>query len=137
MYPNGPSQLLDGWARTLAAGARATRPLTLVLVTAWVSGLLASAWALGAALVSVARWRPASGWRRKTLASLARYGAYALQVEWLLGRVGALGTGGTGLAFPLPLAAFLASFTRSWMARAGWGRLAWKGRPVSLGGTNP
>jgi 4,4'-diaponeurosporenoate glycosyltransferase len=132
MYPDGPGQLVNGWARTLAAGARATRPLTLVLVVAWISGLIASAWAFAATLINARRGRSVSGWRRDTLTELARYVAYALQVEWLLGRVGTFGAG-TGLAFPLPLTAFLASFTRSCAARAGWGRLAWKGRPVSLG----
>ncbi|MGH9068546.1 MAG: glycosyltransferase family 2 protein [Acidimicrobiales bacterium] len=133
MYPDGLSQLLAGWARTLASGALATRPLTMALVVAWVSGLIGAAGAAGAAAAGLLGGAPR---RARDRARLARYVAYALQVEWLLSRVAAFGAG-TGLAYPLPLAAFLACLTRSVAVRIGPGRVSWKGRsvPVSRAGS--
>ncbi len=127
MYPEGVTQLVEGWARTLSAGARATRPLTLALVVAWLSGLMSSA-------LGLARTREAlaCGRLRRGVPPLLRYGAYGLQVEWLLGRVAAFGAG-TGLGYPAPLLAFLVSFARSVALGFGVGRTRWKGRAVSRG----
>ncbi|MGH9062984.1 MAG: hypothetical protein ACRD0L_03230 [Acidimicrobiales bacterium] len=50
----------------------------------------------------------------------------------MLSRVAAFGPG-TGLAYPLPLATFLACFARSLALLAGPGRAGWKGRSVPVG----
>lgn len=126
MYPDGISQLVRGWSRTLASGALVTRPLTFVMVVAWLSGLISAAWGAGRGLAAVA-----AGHRREGVCRLAPYAAYALQVEWLLSRTTALGSG-TGLAYPAPLVTFLVCFARSSALRAGVGRTRWKGRGVAV-----
>lgn len=149
MYPGGMGQLVDGWSKNLAAGARATRPAVLVLVAAWVSGLSSTAWAAGRTLAGVrsgpgrgrhlgpcaAGGRLRSGGRLAAggrAASLVRYALYAGQVEWMLGRTGRFGPG-TGWAYPLPLAAFLGCLGRSVVLGAGHGRVSWKGRRLPAG----
>lgn len=122
MYPEGVGQLIRGWSRTLASGAASTRPLSMVLVIAWISGLAGATGRLGGWVL---------GRQRAGITDLARYAAYGLQVQWMLAKVGAFG-GATGLAFPFPLAAFLVSFSRSVAVRRGWIRQTWKGRRVDL-----
>lgn len=119
MYPGGLGQLVEGWTKNLAAGAGAVRPVTMLLVVAWLAGLLRAPWKAGRAL--------ARG--RGRMAALGLLGAYGLQVEWMLARTGRWGRG-TGLAYPLSLAAFLALFTRSAALRIMGRDVAWKGRAV-------
>ncbi|MGH9065467.1 MAG: glycosyltransferase family 2 protein, partial [Acidimicrobiales bacterium] len=124
MYPDGLGQLVEGWTKNLASGADLTHPAVMALVVAWVSGLVV------APVAAVRALRGGSGGRRPGPA-VARYAAYALQVEWMLRRVGRFGRG-TGLAYPAPLGAFLACFARSvWGSRRG-GSVSWKGRAVRV-----
>lgn len=118
MYPAGFSQLVQGWSKNLASGAGITRPLVLGLVVAWVSGLIAAAWRVAAP--------------GRSRGSLGTYLAYALQVEWMLRRIGHFGRG-AGLAYPAPLAAFLGCFASSVGLTLGRGQVSWKGRPVAVG----
>jgi len=117
MYPGGLGQLVEGWSKNMASGAAATRPLTLVLVVAWVSGCISAPWYLAT--------DPAGG-------GLLVYAAYAAQLGWMLRRVGRFGPWPAAL-FPVPLAAFLAVFARSLVLTAGVGTVRWKGRAVAVG----
>lgn len=128
MYPSGLAQLAEGWAKNLASGAGAIRPTTLVLVVAWLSGLLAAPWSLVRA--------PVRGRGRRRWSALAVYLVYAAQVEWMLGRIGRFGRG-TGLAYPVPLVAFVALFARSLALAAVRGRVGWKGRTLALPAAGP
>jgi 4,4'-diaponeurosporenoate glycosyltransferase len=86
----------------------AARPLTSGLVALWITACLLA-----------------------TIHPLA-YAAVVAQLVWLLRRAGRFGAG-TALAYPLPLAFFLAVFARSALLAFGRGRVRWKGRTIALG----
>jgi 4,4'-diaponeurosporenoate glycosyltransferase len=118
MYPGGVSQLVEGWTKNLASGAALTGAGVMVAIVAWVSGLIS------------APWRVLAG--GPIGSSVGTYVAYGLQVEWLLRRIGRFGRG-LGLAYPLPLAAFLGLCGRSVGLTFGKGQVSWKGRQVAVG----
>lgn len=122
MYPGGLDQLVEGWSKNLASGAGITRPVVLGLVVAWVSGLIVAGWRVAL---------PGRTWRR-----IGTYVAYGLQVEWMLGRIGSFGLG-VGLAYPVPLGAFLGCFANSVRLTVGRGEVRWKGRTVAVGRRRP
>lgn len=115
MYPDGLRHLLEGWTKNFAGGAAGTRKLTLVLIAAWISLGIEAAWDLAAspgAVVAVV------------------YLAVALQLLWMLRRIGAFHPL-TALAYPIPLAFFLALFTRSIFDVYVRRRVTWKGRELA------
>lgn len=122
MYPEGPAQLLEGWTKNFAQGAAGTRPATLALVVAWVSACILAGLGLGAAAVGgdVERLAVAAG----------VYGAFAAQLAWMLRRIGRWGWW-PAVAFPLPLAVFVAVFARSLVLTYGRGEVQWRGRAIS------
>lgn len=124
MYPGGLAHLGGGWTKNLASGAAITRPWVLVLVVAWVSGLIDAPRRLVGSLIG--------GPRRSPVRSAGVYLAYGAQVEWMLRRIGRFGRG-TGVAYPAPLGAFLALFGASWASTLARGRVTWKGRSVEVG----
>jgi 4,4'-diaponeurosporenoate glycosyltransferase len=105
MYPHGPAQLLEGWTKNFAGGAKGTRPLTLVLVVVWVTGLLAAP-----------SFPPV-------------YAAYALQLAVLFRRVGRFNPL-TALLYPIALAFFLAVFVRSLVLTFVRREVRWRGRTI-------
>lgn len=118
MYPEGIGQLVEGWTKNFAGGAAGTRPLTLLLVLAWVSGLIASTYAL---LPSTdLDLAPAS----------AVYAAYVVQLLVLFRRVGRFGPV-TAALFPVPLIFFLGVFLRSAVLTFVKGEVRWRGRALS------
>ncbi len=113
MYPHGLSQLLEGFTKNFASAARAVRPLTLVLLVAWLA-------ALSAPLVLV------------TDAPVAAAGCYliaAVQLGIMLRRLGTFGAV-TAALYLAPLAVFLAVFARSLVATYVRRRVRWKGREL-------
>ncbi len=121
MYPGGPAHLVEGWTKNFAAGAGATRPVTLVMISAWLAGCITAGTRLAAAIL-----RP----RRQITPQVAGgYLAYALQLRWMLRRVGTFGWWPAGL-YPAPLAGFLALFTRSLVLTGIRREVPWKGRMV-------
>ncbi len=125
MYPDGLGSLAEGWSKNIAGGANATRPLTLMLVVAWLSlHIQATWWAVRFALTGDG---PGDGpWL-----TAAAYGAVALQSAWMLRRVGRFGRG-TAALFPLPLAFFLAVFARSLVLTFVRRKVRWKGREIAI-----
>jgi 4,4'-diaponeurosporenoate glycosyltransferase len=67
--------------------------------------------------------------RSPSLPSAAVYGAYALQITFLLRRLGAF-RWWTSAAYPVALVAFVGFFAASVLTR---GRVEWRGRVVSRG----
>ncbi|HEX9994904.1 MAG TPA: glycosyltransferase family A protein [Acidimicrobiales bacterium] len=118
MYPGGLPALVEGWSKNLSGGAASTRPVTLVLVVAWVSLLVQAPWWLLTEPVPL---------------GLAAYAAVAAELWWMLRRIGSFGPA-TAVAFPAPLAAFLAVFARSAVLRTVRRRVRWKGRDVPVRG---
>lgn len=121
MYPEGSSQLLEGWTKNLAAGAGAVPWWRAALTASWVT-------ALGDAALDLARV-PRGG---SALVALSLYVAFVLQVGALGRRIGTFRVV-TALLYPVPLAAFVALFLRSVWYR--WVRhgVRWRGRWVPTG----
>ncbi len=117
MYPHGLAQLIEGWTKNFAGGAAGTRPLTLLLVLAWISGLISAAYALGPTDLSLA---PAA----------AIYAAYVAQLTLLFRRIGRFGVL-TAALFPIPLAFFLVVFLRSILLTFVRREVQWRGRAIS------
>ena len=113
MYPNGLGELIAGWTKGFASGAGQTPRGTLLLVVAWMTGLMLAP--LG--------WWVTGDW--------LRWGAMCLlcagQVAWFSRQVGAF-RGFTALLYPVPLVFFFAVFTRSAL-RSGKS-VSWKGREI-------
>ena len=108
MYPDGPGRLVEGWTKNFASGAGATRPLTLLLVIAWLSGCISAPFL--------------SPWA---------YVAYAAQLLWMFRRIGRFGVL-TAALYPVPLAFFLAVFARSLVATKLRHTVRWKGRDLRV-----
>ncbi len=112
MYPQGIPQMVEGFTKNFAAGARRTNPLVMAAVVFWLSGAIAA---------------PFRGW--------LRYGLYAGQIAALLPRVGRF-RWWVPVVYPLPLTVFLGVFVRSLMSLATGRPVRWKGRLVGGRGKN-
>ena len=115
MYPLGWRELMDGWIKGFAAGAGKTHLPLLLLVIAWMSGLI-----MATENLLVAKNAPVC---------FVVYAAYAAQVGWLLRRVGTFHWS-TALLFPAPLVFYLIIFTRSVWRAARKQPVDWKGRKI-------
>jgi 4,4'-diaponeurosporenoate glycosyltransferase len=117
MYPEGPRQLVEGWTKMLAYGARHTPLPAGLAVGCWVTGAL-----LGATEVVT---RPRG--RRSAAIAAGLYAAWTAQWWWMLRRVGRFGWP-TVIAWPAPLLAFIGLFGRSVAFRATGRPPRWRGR---------
>jgi len=113
MYPNGLRELIEGWTKGFASGAGQTPRGTLLLVVAWMSGLMLPP----ILCLATGDWLP---WG-------AVYLLCAAQVVWISRLVGAF-RWHTALLYPVPLIFFFAVFARSAM-RSGKS-VNWKGREI-------
>ena len=107
MYPNGVSQLVEGWSKNLAAGAGRTRLLTLLLVVAWISICIQAPWY---------GWWP--------------YALVVVQLAWMARRIGRFGIAAIVL-YPVALAAFLGVFVQSLYLLLVRRRVRWKDRDLN------
>lgn len=123
MYPGGLRALVEGWTKNFATGAAATSPVRMLGAVAWVSGMGSAA---GLAVEALGGSAPAA-------AAAAAWLAWSAQL-WVMfravGRFRAL----TAVAFPVPLAAFVAIFARSLWMTAVRRRVTWRGRQVAVTG---
>ena len=124
MYPEGFGQMVDGWSKCFGSGSIGTSKTTLVMITGWVAGSIATMlgvfgapWLVGAA--------GAVG-----LLPVLLYVAYSLQIHWMLRRLGHFGGWTAGL-FPGPLLFLFCIFFRSLVLMLFVGRVRWKGREIS------
>jgi len=115
MYPLGWREMMDGWTKGFAAGAGKTSPPLLLLVIAWMSGMMIATENL--LLV------------KNAPLCFFVYAAYAAQVGWLLRRVGTFHWL-TALLFPAPLIFYFFIFTRSVWRAARNQPVDWKGRKI-------
>lgn len=113
MYPNGLRELIAGWTKGFASGAGQTPRGVLLLVVAWMIGLMLAP--LG--------WLGTGDWLRWGLL----YVLCAAQVGWFSRRIGSFRRL-TALLYPVPLIFFFAVFARSAM-RSGK-QVSWKGREI-------
>jgi 4,4'-diaponeurosporenoate glycosyltransferase len=126
MYPEGVGQLAEGWTKMLGNGGRLTSPPLQAAVGVWVTGGLAVS---GRAVALLARIATGRGLRPGDGATALCYGLWALEMGWLFRRVGRWARW-TAPAFPVPLAAFVALFTRSATLLVRGRPARWRGRPV-------
>jgi 4,4'-diaponeurosporenoate glycosyltransferase len=137
MYPAGLGSLVDGFGKNLASGARKASPGVLVPLIGWIAGgFIVSFW-LGYGLATGALTTPAGSgsvapWPR-VLPWGALYLLYALQIFWMLRRVGNYGPY-TAVLFPLPLLFFAAVFFVSLLRTFMLHQVPWKGREIKTGG---
>ncbi|MEK7954483.1 glycosyltransferase family 2 protein [Luteolibacter soli] len=110
MYPGGLGELVNGWTKGFAAGAAATPAFTLVMISAWIGGLITGV---------VAPFVTPLGW--------IVYGAFALQMIAMQRKVGAFSPL-CGLLYPPVLIFYLGVFARS-LGPAGR-KATWKGRKL-------
>jgi 4,4'-diaponeurosporenoate glycosyltransferase len=115
MYPQGWHEVVDGWTKGFASGAGQTPLPILLLIIAWMIGLMTAplGWAFGS--------QP-----------LFWLGAYALgvaQVAWLLRLVGTFHWS-TALFYPAPLVFYFVVFARSVRRSRNHQTVAWKGRQI-------
>jgi len=123
MYPNGIRELVDGWSKGFATGARMAHIPLLVAIIAWVgSGISATV----SAIVAV--------WSMQSTAIMwwtLAYLAYAIQVHWMASRVGTFKLY-TALLFPVSLLFFVVIFFRSVFLISVRKSIRWKGIAISL-----
>jgi len=113
MYPAGMGDLVAGWTKGFASGSGQTPRGTLLLIVAWMIGLMAAP--IGLLLAGEPVW-----WG-------LIYLLYAAQVTCFGRRVGAF-RWYTALLYPLPLVFFFSVFARS-AIRPGK-KVTWKGREI-------
>ncbi len=147
MYPEGVRQLVQGWTKMLGVGASRSRPGITVGVALWVTAAL-TAGRLGVtasvesitSLRAAGRSQPTARLRptarvgraargRSSATSGVVYGAFGLQMWWMMRRVGRFGIG-TASMFPVPLVAFVALFVRSALLGALRRPVRWRGRKL-------
>ncbi len=124
MYPSGLGQLIEGWTKDLASGAGLVSPLPMLGAVAWVAACatVGAEGVVAAVHAGESSFWPLIGWL-----------LVAGQLTWLLRRLGSF-RWWTAVAFPIPLAAFLAIFLRSCVHRSIRRSVRWRGRTIDLGG---
>jgi 4,4'-diaponeurosporenoate glycosyltransferase len=118
MYPLDWREMMDGWIKGFAAGAGKTPLPLLLLVIAWMSGLI-----MATGNLLFAKYSPVY---------LFVYAAYAAQIAWLLRRVGTFHWL-TAILFPGPLIFYFVIFTRSLWRSLRKQPVDWKGRKIHAG----
>jgi 4,4'-diaponeurosporenoate glycosyltransferase len=114
MYPDGLRSLLQGWARSLAAGAGRAPAASTAGAVLWVAAALAVVVAMAVG---------------PSPAVAASYVAFAGQVMWILRRLGSFSPL-AGVLFPLPLLAFVLIFVWSVASRVARRPVTWRGRHI-------
>jgi 4,4'-diaponeurosporenoate glycosyltransferase len=110
MYPNGLSDLIEGWTKGFASGAGQTAKPTLLLIVAWLIGMMLPV-----------GWLPFSEW------ATLLYLLFAAQLAFMFRQVGAF-RWYTALFYPVPLVFFFALF--AWSLLRSDKQVTWKGRRI-------
>jgi 4,4'-diaponeurosporenoate glycosyltransferase len=125
MYPGGINQLVEGWSKGFASGAAGIALLPLLLTVAWI-------WGCFSTFVSVLRaFVPGSG--LSLLPWLVLYVLYAVEIFWMLGRIGKF-RWWTSAFYPVPLTFFAAIMVWSLVLTRLVRRVTWRGRHVRIKG---
>lgn len=118
MYPGGWRETVQGWTKGFASGAGQTPVPILLLVIAWMIGLMLAPLALA---LDGMRW-PA----------MSAYALCAGQMWWMFRRAGTFHWAAS-LLYPAPLVFFFAVFARSAWRAALKQNVEWKGRKIRAG----
>jgi len=123
MYPGGLRELVEGWSKGFGSGALATRPIIFLAIVAWISAYFNVFITLIASMTSPFP-SPKEGYA-------LIYVLYALQLWWMLRRVGSF-RWWTAVLFPLPLCFFALIMLRSFLLIHVLRRVQWRGRAVPI-----
>jgi 4,4'-diaponeurosporenoate glycosyltransferase len=122
MYPQGLPSLAAGFGKGMAAGARLSAAVVLIPLVLWIAAGFIVGFFLARSLVV----GPAPDWP----VWLGLYLLYALQLAWMLQRIGNYGPA-TALLYPVPALFFAAVFALSLASTYLLRRVRWKGRSIS------
>lgn len=112
MYPEGLQQLVEGWTKGFASGAAQTPLPLLLLIIAWLTGMISAVMLLV--------------WQART-ESICIYLLFVLQLYAMFRRIGAF-RWYSALFYPGPLLFYIAVFSRSvWSSGR---QVQWKGRDI-------
>lgn len=124
MYPDGVEQLVEGWTKNFAAGARSTPAGRALAIGAWMSALIEAGW-----------WTVVGGIGSMhgsidfPVIHATFYLAFAAQLWVMLRAIGSFSVAAT--VHPLLTLAFLAVCVKSaWLWRRG--QVTWKGRTIAV-----
>ncbi len=123
MYPHGLGQLVEGWAKNLAAGARSLVLGRSLLIALWVTAALVTIQLMGAAVQD-----PSAG---NLAVAAGAYLAFVGQQLVMLGQVGRF-RWWVGPAYPLMFVFFVAVFAWSAWLTIVRRKVTWRGRTIAL-----
>ncbi len=119
MYPTGIKELINGWTKAFASGAGQTPLRTLLLIIFWLSG--------GFIISIKLTFEMVAG--NSLLLWFFMYLAFALQVYWMLRRIGSFKIF-SSLLFPVHLIFYVVVFSRSLYYQIFKKSINWKSREV-------
>ncbi|MFT5465397.1 MAG: phytoene desaturase [Verrucomicrobiales bacterium] len=120
MFPDGFKTLANGWSKGFVSGAASTPRNALILISAWLSGLITIIIALN--FLPLASLAPQVG-------ILAFFLSFIVQCGVLFRTVGGFSLW-TALLFPIPLCFYLGLFFSAVLRGRRGGSIQWKGRDV-------
>lgn len=120
MFPGGFKALCNGWSKGFVSGAASTPRKALILISAWLSGLITS-------LVAMSFLPVAS--QVAQIGITALYVAFVFQCLLLFRKIGSF-IWPAALLFPIPLCFYLGLFFNAAMRARKGGSIQWKGRDV-------
>lgn len=126
MYPVGLGQLVEGWGKNISTGAALASPLAVGPAVLWVASHAAVA---VATVAGVRQW--AVGDDDFPLVLAALWVVVAVHLRVILRSIGSF-RWWTAAAFPIPLAAFLVIFARSFVTTTLRRQVRWRGRTVAV-----
>jgi len=120
MYPDGLTDLVQGWSKAFASGAAESPPWIVLASVAWLTGAILAAGYLiwGAIAGGLALWL-----------GTGLYLLFVLQLWSILRRIGSFRFV-TSLFYPIPLAFYQVVFARSMLLKAFKKKVVWKGREI-------
>lgn len=123
MYPEGLSQLKDGWAKHFASGSKGTHPSVMAAVVCWVSGgFLVPIFSLLTLTTLNGAW---------ILIGVLCYLLYSLQFYLFASRTGSFSIR-AALGYPALFVFFVIVFVRSWLVTNVFRSVQWKGQKIDL-----
>ena len=126
MYPAGLRQLIDGWTKSLAAGAGEVSGVAILASVWWVTACLT----IGLHGIAAAL-DPASVDQTEAVLVIGGWLAVIVQFGWILRRIGSFRLV-TAILHPVPMWAFVALFARSVWLTSVRRQVRWRGRHVPV-----
>ena len=126
MYPGGLRQLVDGWSKSLAAGAGQVSGIAVLASAWWVTACLT----IGLRGITAAL-DPASVDQTEAVLVIGGWLAVIVQFRWMLRRIGSFRLV-TAVLHPVPMGAFVALFARSLWLTTVRRQVRWRGRRLPV-----